>query len=238
MNNKLKVEIWSDVVCPFCYIGKREFEKALEQFPQKDRLDIEWKSYQLAPELETQPGKNINDYLVEAKGISLKDAEQMNASIAERGKGLGLEYNFQNAIPANTMKAHNFAHFAKKYGKQDEAEEVLFRSYFTEGKNIDDTDVLLKLGEELGLDTEQLKPALENLEFENDVRADIYDAFQLGVRGVPFFVFDRKYGVSGAQPHQAFLETLEKSFSEWEGLQPTPLKVQRGESCDIDGNCN
>lgn len=239
MNNKLKVEIWSDIVCPFCYIGKREFEKALEQFPQKEALDIEWKSYQLAPDMGDNKGKNVVESLAESRGFSVEESRSMNQNIAERAKEVGLDYNFESALPVNTMKAHNLAHFAKQHNKQDEAEELLFRAYFTEGKNLSDTDVLLDLGKQLDLDTEALKKALDTLQYEEDVRSDIYEAFQVGVRGVPFFVFDRKYGVSGAQSHQAFLETLEKSYADWQQSQTTtPLQMQTGAACDTDGNCS
>lgn len=237
MENKMKIEIWSDVICPFCYIGKREFEKALEQFPEKDQFDIEWKSYQLAPDMTTKQGKSIDEYLSESKGISIDDAHSMNASVSERAKEVGLDYHFEKAIPANTMKAHCFSHFAKKYHKQNEAEELLFRSYFTEGKNIDDTSTLLELGKDLGLDTDELKAALENETYTDVVREDIYEAFQLGVRGVPFFVFDRKYAVSGAQPETVFTQTIQKSFTEWEKSQPESLHVSDGDSCSATGDC-
>jgi len=238
MDNKFKVEIWSDVACPFCYIGKREFEKALETFPEKDNLDIEWKSYQLDPDLVTNPKKSFAAHLSEAKGISVETAEHMGDQIAERARGLGLDYHFEKVIPANTMKAHNLIHFAKKYNKQNEAEEILFRAYFIEGKNIDDIKTLLEMGDILKLHVAELKTALEDLKYYDDVRADIYEAFQLGVRGVPFFVFDRKYAVSGAQQDEAFRQTLKKSYSEWEWEQNKPLIVQDGEVCDIEGKCH
>lgn len=236
-NNRLKVEIWSDVVCPFCYIGKREFEKALESFPQKEQLDIEWKSYQLNPEMVTDTSKNIDQYLADAKGISIEAAHQMNTSVTSRAKEVGLDYHFEKAIPANTMKAHCLLHLAKKYNQQDAMEELLFRAYFTEGKNIDDVSTLVSLGEQLGLNPEEIKTTLENETYYDEVRQDIYDAFQLGVRGVPFFVFNRKYGVSGAQPDFVFTQTLEQSFSDWLQTQTKPLIVQTGETCDINGNC-
>jgi protein disulfide-isomerase len=239
MKNKMKVEIWSDIMCPFCYIGKRKFEAALAQFADKDNVELEWKSYQLSPDIATDPGKNIHQYLAEHKGISLQQATAMNTQVAAMAKQVGLEYDFDRAIPANTMKSHQFAHFAKQYGKQNEAEEILFRSYFTDGKNIDDVNTLLQLGNEIGLNTSELKAALENGDFEDEVRADIYEAFQIGVRGVPFFVFDRKYAVSGAQDSRAFLQTLETAFDEWSKANKTiKLEVMEGQSCDINGNCS
>jgi protein disulfide-isomerase len=239
MKNKMKVEIWSDIICPFCYIGKRKFEAALARFPDNDKVELEWKSYQLSPDAVTNPEKNIHQYLAEHKGISLEQATAMNAQVAAMAKQAGLNYHFEKAIPANTMKAHQFAHFAKQYGKQNEAEEILFRSYFTDGKNIDDLSTLLQLGNEIGLDINELKTALENGSFEDEVGADIYEAFRIGVRGVPFFVFNRKYAVSGAQDSRTFLQTLETAFGEWrKANEVVKLEVAEGQSCDINGNCN
>lgn len=239
MKNKMKVEIWSDIMCPFCYIGKRKFEAALAQFRDKDKVELEWKSYQLSPDVITNPEKNIHQYLAEHKGISLEQATAMNTQVAAMAKQAGLDYHFDNAIPANTLKAHQFAHFAKQYGKQNEAEEILFRSYFTDGKNIDDLNTLLQLGNEIGLDTTELKTALEKGSFENEVQADIDEAYQIGVRGVPFFVFNRKYAVSGAQNTSTFLQTLETAFGEWrKANEAIQLEVVEGQSCDSNGNCN
>ena len=239
MKNKMKVEIWSDIMCPFCYIGKRKFEAALAQFEDKDKVELEWKSYQLSPDVITNPEKNIHQYLAEHKGISLEQATAMNTQVAAMAKQAGLDYHFDKAVPANTLKAHKFAHFAKQYGKQNEAEEILFCSYFTDGKNIDDLNTLLQLGNEIGLDTTELKTALENRSFENEVQADIDEAYQIGVRGVPFFVFNRKCAVSGAQNTSTFLQTLETAFGEWrKANEAIQLEVVEGQSCDSNGNCN
>lgn len=218
--NKMKVEIWSDVMCPFCYIGKRKFEAALAQFPHKDNVELVWKSFQLAPELKTQPGKNIHQFLAEHKGISLDEAKGMNDYVTQMAKQVGLVYNFDKSVVANSFNAHRFGHFAKQYGKQNEAEELLFRSYFTDGKNIDDQATLIQMGAEVGLDSTALKTALESGAYTDDVRADIYEAQQVGVRGVPFFLFNKKSAVSGAQDSKTFLETLEKAYAEWSKNNP------------------
>lgn len=215
MEEKMQVEIWSDVMCPFCYIGKRKFEAALAGFAHKDKVEIIWKSFQLSPGMKTQPGKNLDEFLAEHKGISVEQARQLNDRVVQMAKQVGLTYHFDKAIVANSFNAHRFTHFAKQHGKQHEAEELLFRSYFTDGKNIDDYTTLIDLGSSLGLDTVALKAALENGDHADDVRTDIYEAQQIGVRGVPFFLFNRKYAVSGAQESQTFLETLEKAYTEW-----------------------
>jgi predicted DsbA family dithiol-disulfide isomerase len=210
------VEIWSDVMCPFCYIGKRKFEKALEQFAHKDEITVIWKSFQLSPDMKTDATKNIHQFLAEHKGFSLQEAKRMNDQVTAMAAQVGLTYNFDKSIVANSFNAHRFTHFAKHYGKQNEAEEKLFQAYFTDGKNIDDYPTLIQLGAEIGLNTTALKTALENKMYANDVFADIAEARKVGVRGVPFFVLNRKYAISGAQESDTFLKALEQSFTEWE----------------------
>ncbi len=218
--NKLKVEIWSDVVCPFCYIGKRKFEAALADFKHAPELEIIWKSYQLSPEMKTIPGRSIHQYLSEHKRISLAEATAMNNQVAGRAKNVGLQYNFDKAIPANTFMAHRFSHLARVQGVQNEGEEKLFSAYFTEGKNIDDVDTLVQIGAEIGINAGLVKNTLEGEEFADAVTNDIQEAFSLGLRGVPFFVFDRKFTVSGAQDSQVFLNTLEKAYDSWRKENP------------------
>lgn len=238
-NNKMKIEIWSDVMCPFCYIGKHKFETALEQFEDKNNIEIEWKSFQLMPELEKGKVSDLERILVEKRGIDLQQAKAMNAQVSQAGEQIGITFNFDKALAVNTFDAHRFIHFAKHNGKQNEAEEVLFRSYFTDGKNVSNFSTLIQLGEEIGLDTNALKTALENGSYADEVRADIYEAQQIGARGVPFFVFNRKYAVSGAQAPQTFLQTLEKSFTEWRKENPeTKLEIIDGKVCTPDGKCD
>lgn len=210
----MKIEIWSDIMCPFCYIGKRRFDEALAQFAQKDKVQVVWKSFMLSPELVTDPSKNINQFLAEHKGIALEEAKGMNDYVANMAAQAGLTYNFDKAVVANSFNAHRFSHFAAEFGKQSEAEEKLFAAYFTEGKNIDDAQTLIDIAVELGLDTTKLDQAMGNGDYADEVVANITEAQELGIRGVPFFVINRKYGISGAQPTEAFLETLEKAFSE------------------------
>lgn len=235
----MKIEIWSDVMCPFCYIGKRKFETALKDFSEKEDIQIEWKSFQLSPDLVTDTEINVHEYLARHKGMSLSDATQMNRRVTEMARESGLEYNFDKTVVANSFNAHRFAHFAKNNGKQNEAEELLFKSYFTDGKNIDDYDTLVALGEEIGLDAKALRTALDDGSFADDVRKDIVEAQQIGVRGVPFFVLNRKYAVSGAQDVSVFAQTIEKAFEEWRAENPKiNLEVIEGNSCTTDGNCD
>lgn len=235
----MKVEIWSDVMCPFCYIGKRKFEAALDKFPQKDRIEIEWKSFQLNPDMKTEPGKSINDYLAEVKGWEPAYAEEVNNHVTKIASEVGLEYNMDKAVVANSFDAHRFVQYAKTQGKGDDAEEQLFKAYFTDGKNTADHGTLLDLGASIGLDSKALKDVLESNQFADIVRKDVYEAQQVGARGVPFFVLDRKYAVSGAQQPETFLGALEKSFEEWEKANPAPLiTYAEGASCTPDGDCS
>ena len=212
---KMKVEIWSDVMCPFCYMGKRKFENALEVFPGKDEIELEWKSFQLAPDMETSPDKSIHQYLAEHKGFNLEDAKRMNERVTAMAAKVGLTYNFDKAVVANSFNAHRFGHFAKQQGKQNEAEEKLFQAYFTEGKNIDDIQTLAQIGTKIGLNADEIIKSLQGNSYTEEVKADIDEANQLGVQGVPFFVFNRKYAVSGAQESETFTQVLTKSYGEW-----------------------
>ncbi len=214
--NKMKVEIWSDVMCPFCYVGKRKFEKALAEFGGADKVEIEWKSFQLSPDLETNPDITSYAHLAAHKGISEEQAKAMSDQVTEMAAQEGLTYHMEKAVVANSFNAHRLLHLPKKHRKQHEAEEALFRAYFTEGKNIDDTETLADLGESLGIDRDEVLKMLSSDAYDDEVRMDLHEARQIGVTGVPFFVFDRKYAVSGAQPTEAFTETLEKAFSEWD----------------------
>lgn len=232
----MKIEIWSDIMCPFCYIGKRRFEQALETFEGKDKVEIEWKSYLLSPELVTDPNKNLHEFLAEHKGVSLEEAKGMNDYVTNMAAQTGLTYNFDKAIPANSFNAHRMLHFAKEFGKQNEAEEALFKAYFTDGKNIDDAATLSEIAASVGLDTAALAEAMGSEAYFQDVVMDVQEAQNIGVRGVPFFVFNRKYGVSGAQESGTFLEVLEKSYGEWQQAN-APLDVIEGDSCGVDGKC-
>ena len=234
----MKVEIWSDVMCPFCYIGKRRFEQALHSFTHKDDVSVEWKSFQLNPDMVTDPKVNITRYLANIKGWPMEQAKQMNAHVTQMAAEEGLTYNFDKAVVANSFNAHRYSHFAKKQGLGAEAEEQLFKAYFTEGKNIDDLPALVELGRELGLDADELRSALETNAYADEVKHDVAEAQYLGIRGVPFFVFNSKYAVSGAQAADVFGQTLDKAYTEWRHENPGHIEeIIEGESCRPDGNC-
>jgi len=234
----MKVEIWSDVMCPFCYIGKRRFENALQRFENRDDVEIEWKSFQLNPDMETNPSINIDQYLADIKGWTIDHARDLNAHVTQMAAEAGLTYNFDKAIVANSFNAHRFSHLAKKNGLGIEAEEQLFKAYFTDGKNIDDQNTLIELGKQIGLATDEVKQTLESNAYADEVKHDIAEAQYLGIKGVQFFVMNSKYAVSGAQAEQVFEQTLQKAYAEWQKENPKPkLEIIEGESCGPDGNC-
>lgn len=210
----MKIEIWSDIACPFCYMGKRKFDLALAQFEGRDQVEIEWKTFVLNPSLETDPSISIFQYLAEVKGFPEEQARQINAQITESGKVVGLDYHFDRVVLANTMKAHGLLHEAKAQGLQHEMEERLFEANFVEGKNIDDIHELISLATEVGLDTTNLDVKMLTGAYTKEIQEDLKLAEQFGVRGVPFFVFDRKYAVSGAQEPETFLNTMNQLVDE------------------------
>lgn len=239
VKNKMTVEIWSDIMCPFCYLGKRKFENALSKFGERDNVNVVWKSFQLQPDLKTDTSINIHEYLAKIKGYDIKEAKQMNEYVGLAAKQAGLVYNFDRMIVANTMKAHILLHFAKKQGRQNDVKERLLKAYFTEGKNVDDIPTLLAIGKESGLKTDTLSDDLQDESYIDEVREDIYEAQQFGIRGVPFFVFDRKLSISGAQETPVFSETLEKAYGGWKKNNPEIiLEVTKGQTCTQEGVCD
>jgi len=235
----MKIEIWSDVMCPFCYIGKRHFEEALLKFNGSEQIDIEWKSFQLDPSMPTVAAETQEEYLVKRKGMSREQVQAILQNVTVMAKKAGLTFNLNQAVMVNSQMAHRLIQFAKSRRLGSEIEERLFKAYFTEGKNLADSTTLTTLGKEIGLEENEIQAAFKDDKYLYQMKQDIQESQNIGVRGVPFFVFDRKYGVSGAQPAEAFLETLDKSFTEWREKNPkTILDISKGQSCDINGNCD
>ncbi|MEK6546859.1 MAG: DsbA family oxidoreductase [Bacteroidota bacterium] len=209
----MKIEIWSDIMCPFCYIGKRHLEKALESFSGREAVEIEWKSYQLDPTIPMtfEEPMGVYAYLADRKGWSMEQSEQMHEHVVEMAASVGLEYNFDRAVVANSMFAHRVIQFAKEKGLGDAIEEIFFSAYFTEGRDLASVEELVSLGEQVGLEAQDVRVAIASEEMAYRVSQDIQEGVNLGVRGVPFFVFDRKYGISGAEPIQVFIDTLNQT---------------------------
>lgn len=234
----MKVEIWSDVMCPFCYIGKRNIESALSQFPEARDIEIEWKSFQLDPSLPETAIDTHSEYLAKRKGFPAEQVKGMFQQVTDTARQAGLDFHLEQCVTVNSFKAHQLIQYAKARQLGDRAEEVLFKAYFTDGKDLANVEVLTTLAQEIGLDPEEAQQAFTDSQYAEKANQDIAEARTIGVTGVPFFVFDRKYAVSGAQPPQAFLQALEQSYGEYRQQNPiTKLDLSQGESCDVDGNC-
>ena len=212
------VEIWSDVVCPFCYIGKRKLEKALSMFEHKDDIELVWRSYQLHPDVETQPDKTIYDYLAKRNGITVGQIKEQYGFINDMAAEVGLKYQLDTALLVNTRNAHRLLQIAKKAGKDSDAEELLFKAYFTENKNIDDKSVLEAIAKELGIEKDEINAKLLSKEIDTEIDNDIYQSKQIGVRGVPFFLMNNEVSISGAQDIQIFINALQKSWENWKNI--------------------
>lgn len=208
----MKVEIWSDIMCPFCYIGKRKFESALSQVEFKDSIEVEWKSFLLNPDIKTDPSKSTVEYLAEVKNMSVEHAKQMTDQVVQMAAQSGLKFNYEKTVVANTRNAHRLIQMAKVHLLGDKAEETLFEAYFTEGRNMDDKGTLIELGQRIGLDPDEVSQMLDSDQFDDKVRQEIFEAQQIGVRGVPFFVIDNKFGISGAQQENVFVNALNKAY--------------------------
>lgn len=236
MGNELKIQIWSDVMCPFCYIGKRKLEEALSQFENKDSVAIEWKSFQLDPSFTATPNESIIDHLAEKYQKNTDWAKTMVQNMTQNAKASGLDFHFEKAILANSLHAHRLLHLAKKHHLSNQLEEVLFKAYLTDGKNVNDLVTLKELGLEVGLEAEAIEEVLHSNMYADAVQEDQEEAQAIGVSGVPFFVIDNKYTVSGAQPSEVFLKTLEKAWEEGQFRSKIILQNTTDEnSCGIDG---
>lgn len=240
VENKMLVEVWSDVVCPFCYIGKRHYEKALAAFPQANKVQLEFKSYQLDSDYIQDPEnqESLTEALARKYQKPIQEIEAMQAHIKEMAATVGLQFNMEQAIRFNTYQAHQILKKAKEKNIDHDLHEAFFAAYFTEGKNLGKKEVLKQIAIAQGLSEADVEEALANERYAYEVKQDIQEAASLGVKGVPFFVFNRKYAISGAQPTHVFLETLQKAYKEWTKSQPTAIvNVAEGSSCDVDGNC-
>ena len=208
----IKVEIWSDVVCPFCYMGKRNFDKALSDFSHKDQVVIVWHSYQLNTEAQKEYKGDIYDLISQKFGQTRQWAIDMCKHMQKEAAAVGLTYNYDSMKPTNTFDAHRLIKLAAIHGLQDKAEEALFHAYFTDGKNISDAATLTQIGTSIGLNEAEVKTMLAGTNFADKVHADELAAEKLRIGGVPYFIVNGKYKVDGAQPSETFLKTLDKAW--------------------------
>lgn len=231
----MKIEVWSDYVCPFCYIGKRTLEKALVQSGFESQAEVSFKAYQLDPNTPTDSAVPTYESLAKKLGKTVEQAKEMTEGVAQHARSVGLEYDFDNMMEANTLAAHRLVKWAETQEKDAEMTEQLMHQYFVEAKNVSNHEVLLSLAESIGLPAEEAKKVLESDQFMAEVQVDIAEAGQIGVQGVPFFVVNRKYAISGAQPLEAFVEALEQ-IAEEEGIRPKlkPMGKKKTSYCTGD----
>lgn len=230
----MQIEIWSDVVCPWCYIGKRRLEKALEGFAGRDDVDVVYRSYQLDPSAPAVPVETVAESLGRKYGGGPEAGKQMIDRVEAVAAEEGLLFRQAQALRVNTVDAHRLLHLALAEGKQVELKEALLSAYFIETENVADHDTLTRIAATVGLDEARVREVLAGNEYADAVESDIREAASLGANGVPFFVVNRKYGVSGAQPVEVFTQVLEKSWAE---SHPTldMAGVGNADACGPDG---
>jgi predicted DsbA family dithiol-disulfide isomerase len=226
------VEIWSDIACPWCYIGKRRFEAALEAFDHSDQVEVTWRSFELDPEAPVEVLGERAAHLAAKYGVSVEEARAMEQSMTDVAATEGLDFRFDIARGGNTFDAHRLLHLAAEHGLQDAMKERLMRAYLSEGELISDAAVLERLAADAGLPAAEVRALLDGDRYVADVRSDEREAHALGIRGVPFFVVDRQFVASGAQPPELLLELLQRG---WEASRPAMSVVAGGDSCGVDG---
>lgn len=206
----MRIDIWSDYVCPFCTIGEKHLSMALEEYEHADDVEIIWRSFELTPDAPKEPTTTGPEWLAQSKGMSLPQVEQMLGGLAQRAEAIGLEFNWRNQIIANTFDAHRVGHAAREQGLGTQWDKALKHAYFTEGKNVASADTMREVGAQVGLNTALIDDVLASDKYQDSVKEEIQAARQMGVNGVPFFVFDGKLAVSGAQPPEVFTQALDQ----------------------------
>lgn len=230
----MKLEIWSDIACPWCWVGKRRFERALASFAERDSLEVTWRSFELDPGAPRVQAGSQAELLARKYRVPLERAREMNANMAAQGAKEGIDFDFDRVRMGSTFDAHRLIHFAAEHARRSEMVERLFRAYFTEGASLGDQQVLAALAADVGLDAGAALEALESGAFADAVRADEARAQGFGITGVPFFAIDERYGISGAQPPEVILGALERALSE---AAPAEAHAHGADGCE-DGSCS
>jgi predicted DsbA family dithiol-disulfide isomerase len=230
----MDIEIWSDIACPWCYIGKRRFEAALAQFEHRDEVRVTWRSFELDPAAPPEREGERAARLAEKYGMTVEQAREMERQMTETAAGEGLDFRFDIARSGTTFDGHRLIHLAAEHGLQDAMKERLLRAYFGEGELMSDRDTLVRLATEVGLSEDEVRDMLAGDRFAEEVREDERTAARFGISAVPTFVVDRSLGASGAHPPEALLQLLQEG---WSRHAPAPAIVTGGETCDADGNC-
>jgi len=240
-SSRIKVEIWSDFVCSFCYMGKRSFEQALKNFEHRDKVDVVYRSFQLDPnQKKSSSNQSIYEMVAQKKGVSIEKAKQMISGVAQLAKTAGLEFNFDTVILAGTYDAHRLAHYAKSQNKLDEFVEQTMYAFFTNSQDIGDTETLVQLAVKAGLDEQQSREVLTQGKYSEEVKRDRKEAEDLGVYGVPHFRFDEKYEVSGAQQPDVFVGVLNQMWNDQNNVAGSGASQKKSDATEDgckDGSC-
>ncbi len=240
--SKMKIEIWSDIACPYCYIGKRKLEKALEQFPHRKSVELVWHSYELDTDLPKQAtDQSIYSYFAKKYDMTEDEARITQAKVAKLAKEVGLNYDFDKLIVANTSDALRLVKLANESGLATEAEEVLFDAYFVKGWDISDRNVLIELGTKIGLKETDISAMLDSDKYLADIKKDVeYSENELNLEYIPFYVFNGKQIVQGSIASEDYLKVLNEAYTEWEqnGVSSEKGEIITGQSCSIDGVCS
>lgn len=210
----MKIEVWSDVVCPWCYLGKRRLDRALAGFEHAGDIEVEWRSFQLDPAYPKGAASPVLAHLAQKLGGSVDQVRAMTDRVKSLAAEEGLEYDFDRAVAVNTVDAHRVSHLAKAHGLGAQMHERLLRAHLMEGETLDDPETLVRLASEVGVPSDEVRRVLAGDEYAKDVEADGREAQQLGANGVPFFVLDRRYGISGAQPLEVFAQALRTAYEQ------------------------
>ncbi len=232
----LRVDVWSDIACPWCYVGKRHLEQALARFPHRDEVEVLWRSFELDPSAPAELPAAIaySERIAKKYGTSTDEAEQMIRRMTETAARDGLDFHFEKIRPGNTFDAHRVVHLAADRGKQDAVKERFLRGYLCEGAAIGHAETLVRLASEAGLDEEEVRATLASDAHALDVREDEEEATELGIRGVPFFIIGGRYAISGAQPAEILLRALSLAWQEL-APRPVPLGADPAEVCGPEG---
>jgi predicted DsbA family dithiol-disulfide isomerase len=231
----VNVEIWSDIACPWCYVGKRRFEAALEQFEHRDQVTVTWRSFELDPAAPHEQEGERAAHLAEKYGVTVERAREMEQSMTQAAAGDGLDFHFEKARSGNTFDAHRLVHLAGTQGRQDAMKERLFAAYLSEGELVSDHETLARLAVEVGLDEDDVRAMLASDRFADEVHDDERTGAGLGIRGVPFFVVDRAMGASGAHPPEALLDLLRQGWAARSPLAMMADGIAEGDACGPDG---
>lgn len=239
-NNKMKIEVWTDIMCPYCYIGKIHYEKALRQFEHANEIELEWKAFQLNPDLPDKgKGYPVKDYLINIAGLPEENVNKMFKAIEQLAAETGVKFNLPNAVAANSRDAHRLIKLAATKGADSAVLTVLGKAYFEDAKDYSDIELLVEIGKNAGLDEEEICAMLNSDDYTYEIKQDMQEAANLGFDTVPTFLMDRRQAIIGSEPVDLFVKVLNKAYNDWEQRtnDDNEVKVTKGKSCTTDGMC-